>query len=145
MIEVYALRWFSVYYFVLAVLFLLLGLRWLLRPRPFSESLVSPQTVKRAPHALVQALKYYLLFTLPGLILSFFPFAWPELLFSLWSLAMIYLLGSLLLRWKQIRLVLVEHKERLPVYLRRMGVILLALAVVMFLLFYRKLNQTSLL
>lgn len=143
--EVYALRWFSVYYFVLAMLLLLLGLRWILRPQPFSDSLVNPEKGEQSPRAPIQALKYFLLFTVPGLFLSFFPFSWPELLFSLWSLLVVYLLGSMLLRWKQIRPFLVEQKNRLPKYVRRTGVILLALAVLMFLLFYRKLNQTSLL
>lgn len=144
MIEVYALRWFSFYYVVLSLLFLLLGLRWIIRPHPFAHSLLDSQN-REAPRSLVQALKYFLLFTLPGLFLSFFPFSWPELLFALWSLVVIYMLGSMLLRWKQFRPVLVEQKDRLPDYVRRAGVILLALAVVMFLLFYRKLNQTTLL
>src|SRR5690625_7843791 len=54
----------------------------------------------KPPSSWKSVLKYLFLFTIPGLILSFFPFSWIELLFSVWCLVMIYFGGQFTLLWK---------------------------------------------
>ena len=64
-----------------------------------------------APQAFRSVLKYLLLFTLPGLILSFFPFSWIELIFTIWSLIIIYTVGQMLLQWPVVSQQILAEKE----------------------------------
>ncbi len=81
-------------------------------------------------------LKYWFLFTLPCLVLSFIPFSWVELLFSVWSLLMVYMAGIQLLHWQQRRLFVLEQPDKTKFVIRTAGAILLSVSFIIFLLGY---------
>ena len=72
--ETFALRWFSLFYLTLGVLLTTLGIYLLIRLRQFVTYIQGAATLDRPPVTWVQTIRYLLLFTLPGLVLSFFPF-----------------------------------------------------------------------
>lgn len=138
MLSAYSVKWFTVYYFCLGTLGLSAGLYCLLRSRLIARNLIEKTRSDRPPARLKIFLRYFLVFTLPTLLLSFFPLSLIELAFSLWCLFIIYLTGSLLLRWKTIHPLLVDLSPRLlQKYIRITGAIMVSLGVVMFLLFSR--------
>lgn len=142
-LEAFALKWFIIYYALMGLLFLLTG-GWLaISPHQFKSYLVQQAETGGLPKLIRAILKYWFLFTLPCLVLSFTPFSWTELLFSFWSLLIVYIAGSQLARWKQLRLVIKEHASALPFFIRWMGVIMMSAALVILLLGYLKLLVLS--
>ncbi|MDZ7689943.1 MAG: hypothetical protein U5K69_02110 [Balneolaceae bacterium] len=137
-LEGFSIKWFTVYYFVFGMLLLTCG-GWLtVAPTTLKDHLIRQSETKDTPPLLRSILKYWLLFTLPCLVFSFIPFSWTELLFSVWSLLMVYLAGSQLLRWPQLRMVIKENPSALSTFVRWLGVAMLSAAVVILLLGYMK-------
>ncbi len=138
MLSAYSVKWFTVYYLCLGILGLSGGLYCLLRSGKIARDLIEKTKSDHPPVRLKIFLRYFLVFTIPTLFLSFFPFSWIELAFSLWCLFIIYLTGSLLLRWSTIHPLLVDLSPRLlKKYIRITGAIMLSLGGVIFILFFR--------
>ncbi|MDR8392790.1 hypothetical protein NC796_16665 [Aliifodinibius sp. S!AR15-10] len=137
-LEAFSIKWFTIYYTVFGLLSLLAGGWLLLAPSQFKSYLVQEAENEAPPQLLRTILKYWFLFTLPCLVLSFFPFSWSELLFSAWSLLMVYTIGAQLVRWPNLRIIIQQHPDVLSRYVRLTGVILLSAAVVILLLAYLK-------
>lgn len=134
--ETFSLQWFTVYYFMLGILFLALGVFWLTAPHRFKDYLLQKAEEPHPPLLIRQFLKYFLLFTIPCVILSFLPFSWVELLFSIWSLWVVYVASLQLVRWDQTRLIILDHPSKLEFSIRTAGALTLAVSLVIFLLGY---------
>ena len=138
MLAAYSAKWFAVYYFCLGVLGLVGGLYFLTRVNRIVNYIEEKTSADTPPPRIRIFLRYFLAFTIPTLVLSFFPFSLIEISFSLWCLFMIYLLGSMLVRWESLHPILMEQTdETIKKYIRIAGAGMLSLGMVMFLLFYR--------
>lgn len=134
--EWFAPQWFTLYYAALGFL-LMFGGGYLLLAHQNAQSYLLKQAQNEQPPVLLRRiLKYFFLFTIPCLILSFTPFSWIELLFSLWSLIIIYMAGLQLLRWPQVRKLIKTRPEPVAFYVRLTGAIMMAVSLVMFVLSY---------
>lgn len=135
-LEAFSAKWFTVYYLVAGCLFIGSGLYLAVKNRQFTTYLKRSAEQEKPPTLLIRILKYLLLFTLPGLLLSFTPFSWIELLFSLWSLLLVYVAGIQLVNWKHRRQLIARHADRLPEIVRSSGAIMVAVGFAIFLLAY---------
>lgn len=145
MLESLAFKWFAVYYLALGLVVLAVGVRWSLKPTTMSSYLLAKTSQEAPPEKIRTAVTYLFFFTLPSLVLSFFPFSWIELLFSIWSLIVVYLVGIQLVRWQQVSQLITDHFDQLPVTIRRVGAIMVAVALVIFLLDYLHINRIDIL
>ena len=137
MLSSLSLQWFAAYYVALGTLLLGYGIYLIAKQNEMADYLVSlASDTHEAPLIFRSVLKYLLLFTLPGLFLSFFPFSWIELIFSIWCLVMIYTVGQLLLQWPILAKQILSVQNRLPKKVRFAGINMISLGVVMFMLCY---------
>ncbi len=132
--EAFSIKWFTIYYTISGILLLVTGVQLAVRPSNFKTYLIRKAESEDPPPLIRNILKYWLLFTLPCLVLAFIPFSWTELLFSIWSLLMVYIIGAQLVRWAQLRLVIQENRSVLSIFVRWLGVSMLSAAVVILLL-----------
>lgn len=144
MIGDFAAQWFTLYYLVLGIIFFCLGIGLMIKTDKILHFLQSQSRDEHPPPLLRTILKYFFLFTLPGLVLSFFPFSWPELLFSLWSLIIIYVAGIQLVRWPQTRKTIINSPDSTRRIIFRTGAIMLAVSPVMFMLTYLVIRKLTL-
>ena len=132
----FSAKWFLVYYIALGLVLILGGSYLALRNKQAKKWLISASDQEKPPVLLIRILKYLVFFTIPGLILSFFPFSWIELLFSIWSLLLLYLAGVQLVRWKQSQMIVEQNQNRLAQIIRTSGAIMLSVGFAIFLLAY---------
>ncbi|MDZ7773745.1 MAG: hypothetical protein U5K31_13545 [Balneolaceae bacterium] len=140
MTEAFSDQWFVIYYLALGSLLLATGAGLLWRPDPLKNYLLEAASSDRRPQGLRRVLSWVFFFTLPGLVLSFFPFSWTELLLTLWSLFIVYICGVQLLRWPQFRHLLRSRKFRLHQDLRKGGALMVSAGLVIILLAYFKIH-----
>jgi hypothetical protein len=134
-LESFSTKWFTLYYSVLAICLIGAGGYLTLKKDQVTAYLINKADQKRPPTLLIRILKYFFFFTLPGLILSFIPFSWIELLFTIWSLLVVYIAGIQLVRWEQSR-TLIKSNKQLPHIIKRSGAIMVAVGLAIFLLAY---------
>ncbi|MDZ7683128.1 MAG: hypothetical protein U5J63_15830 [Fodinibius sp.] len=72
-LQAFATKWFLFYYCILGLLLLSGGLFLVLKNNRAGSFLQDAACHEKPPRILIKILKYLALFTLPGLILSFFP------------------------------------------------------------------------
>ncbi|MDZ7715960.1 MAG: hypothetical protein U5J95_07065 [Balneolaceae bacterium] len=132
----FSIKWFTLYYPTLGLIFFFLGCYSLAKTQKVKTYLIQQAEQEKPPPALRNLLKYFFLFTIPTLILSFIPFSWIELLFSLWSLTIIYVAGIQLVRWEQTRIIIMDHAKRLPQTIRITGATIVAVSLVIMALGY---------
>ena len=137
----FSVKWFTLYYPVLALIFFSLGCYALGKTKSVKNYFIDQAEQQRPPDALRNLLKYFFLFTIPTLILSFIPFSWIELLFSLWSLIIVYAAGIQLVRWEQTRIIIRDNEKKLPGMIRLTGAIMVAVSLVILALGYIKLTS----
>lgn len=142
--EAFSQKWFTLYYLVLGILVFFSGFLFIISCQKIRVYLVSQADHKKPPAAIRNILKYLFLFTIPCFILSFIPFSWIELLFSIWSLFIVYIAGIQLVRWEQTRLIIQDNPEKLDGYIRLTGAIMVAVSLVIFALSYLAINRTAL-
>ena len=143
-IEIFTLKWFFIFYLVTGTLVFILGIIQIVNPPVVEKYLVGKTRNENPPAVMVKFLKYFFLFTIINLVLSFFPFSIAELLFSIWSLGMVYIIGIQLVRWEQTRRLIREYRSNLQIYTRYTGAIMVAVGCVIFMLIYHLLNRGSL-
>jgi hypothetical protein len=131
-----SLSWFSLYYPVLGILLMSAGIYILMRLQKVLSYLKTAATFDKPPSIWIGVIKYLFLFTIPCLILSFFPLSWGELIFSVWCLIIVYTAGQLLVHWKQTALAINKNISQLPRKIRFIAYNMLSLGFIMFLLFY---------
>ncbi|SMO54396.1 hypothetical protein [Fodinibius sediminis] len=139
----FATQWFLVYYSILGLLLLVSGAFFTFRPDKIAGRLMVYAEREKPPVILIRILKYLILFTLPGLALSFFPFSWVELLFTVWSLILLYIAGAQLVRWKQSRMLIRHNPESLAKTIRKGGAIMMSVGFAIFLLAYLVVNRAT--
>lgn len=140
--EAFSFKWFVLYYSVVALCLIGGGTYLILKKEQVSDFFRQSANQEKPPVFLIRILKYLLFFTLPGLVLSFFPFSWIELLFTLWSLLLVYIAGIQLVRWNQSRTLIKASADKLPAILRRSGAIMVAVGFAIFLLAFLVINRT---
>lgn len=141
--EQFAPKWFAIYYLAIGFFLVGSGFYLILKKAKAKQFLLSAADDEKPPRLLVLILKYFLLFTLPGLIFSFLPFSLIELLFTLWSLLLVYIAGIRLARWDQSRTLIRASSEKLPEVIRSSGAIMVSVGLAIFLLAYFVINRAS--
>ncbi len=141
--ENFSAQWFTALYISLGALLVSFGLYLLIRSQFMKEYLLDVADHEKPPVVWKKILKYLLLFTLPGLVLSFTPFSWIELLFSLWILLIIFMAGQLMVVWPQTRQAIKQNRDQLIRRIRFVAANMISIGVIMFLLLYLLFERTS--
>lgn len=132
--EYFSTQWFTAYYISLGSLLLSYGIYLLVKTETVKEFLLTAAAEDQPPALWRKALKYFLLFTIPCLILSFIPFSWIELVFSIWSLLIVFLLGQLLVLWPQTSQAILKLSDELDGKIRFVAANLISVGIILFLL-----------
>lgn len=142
--EAFAQKWFTMYYLSLGVVVFISGFILILSFQKIRSYLIDQAADDKPPAAIKNLLKYLFLFTIPCLFFSFIPFSWIELLFSIWSLFIVYIVGIQLVRWDETRILILQNSEKLGWYIRLTGAIMVAVGLVILLLGYIVINRLNL-
>lgn len=140
--ENFSTQWFTAYYISLGALLVTYGIYLLVKTGQAKTYLLDAVEEKKAPPVMIKVLKYLLLFTLPCLILSFLPFSWIELLFSIWSFIIIITAGQLLLLWPQTSEAILKTKDQLERKIRFVAANMISIGIILFLLCFILLERT---
>jgi hypothetical protein len=132
--------WFLIYYFVLGAFSLWYGTGFIRQPGIPASYLITSAASAKPPRLLLKVMRYALMFTVVSLIVSLFPFALVELLFSVVLLGLIFAAGRLFLMWESIRGILGEKRESLEQFFSKVGWMLAALGMVSLALWFRLLS-----
>jgi len=143
--ENFSTQWFLAFYVSLGALLISYGVFLLFKTDRIKEYLLSVAENETPPPSWKKILKYLLLFTLPGLFLSFIPFSWIELLFSLWALLIIFVAGQLILVWQHTSQAILENKDTLKRKIRFVAANMMSIGIVLFLLTYVLLERSEIL
>ena len=141
--ENFSVQWFTAYYVSLGALLISYGLYLFFRTDYIKHFLLEAAGHESPPRIWRTVLKYLLLFTIPGLILSFFPFSWIELLFSIWCLIIIYVCGQLILMWKHTAQAILDNSEELNRKIRIGAANMVSIGIILFLLTYILLQRNN--
>lgn len=141
--EHFSTQWFMAYYISLGALLVSFGVYLLIKTDLVKGFLVDASEQKKPPTLWRKVLRYFLFFTIPCFVLSFFPFSWVELFFSIWSLLMVFMLGQLLVMWPQTSKAIQEQSEELEKKIRFVAANLLSIGIILFLLCYVLIERTN--
>ena len=141
--EQFSLQWFTAYYITPGLLLVSFGSYLLFKSNRIREYLLEVSEYENPPALWKSVLRYLLLFTLPGIFLSFFPFSWIELLFSVWCLFIVFLLGQLLVLWHETRAYIRKNEETLNRKIRFIAGNMISIGMILFLLCYILLQRTQ--
>jgi uncharacterized membrane-anchored protein YitT (DUF2179 family) len=142
--EAFTAKWFTVYYFILGFLFAAAGIGLIIKKDTCSRYLVTYAESDQPPAAIRSILKYFFLFTIPCLIFSFIPFSWLDLLFSLWSLLIVYAASLQLVHWPQTRQIFKQDPEKIHQLIKLTAGCMLAVSPAILLLGYLVIQQFAL-
>ncbi|HLR32715.1 MAG TPA: hypothetical protein VK074_09500, partial [Fodinibius sp.] len=134
---------FLVYYTFLGLLMVLTGGYFILRNKGIKSWISGIARRENPPLLIIRILKYLALFTLPGLVLTFFPFSLIELIFCIWSLIILYIAGTQLVRWEQSRVLIQKNRESISNTIRKAGAIMLSVGFAIFLLAYSVVERAT--
>ncbi|MDR9366434.1 MAG: hypothetical protein RI575_13930 [Balneolaceae bacterium] len=141
--EYFSTQWFMAYYVALGALLTSFGIYLLIKTGIVKDFLLTSAKEDQPPVLWRKVMKYFLLFTIPCLVLSFFPFSWVELFFSIWSLLIVFILGQLLVMWPQTSQAIVKQKDKLDKKIRFVAANLISIGIILFLLCYVLIERTS--
>lgn len=141
--EHFSTQWFMAYYIALGAMLVSFGIYLLIKTDIVKEFLINTASKKKPPVLWRKVLKYFLFFTIPCLVLSFFPFSWVELFFSVWSLLIVFMLGQLLVMWPQTSQAIIEMVDELERKIRFVAANLISIGIILFLLCYVLIERTS--
>lgn len=142
--EDFAQKWFTMYYLSLGVVVFISGFILIFSFQKIRSYLMDQAGDDKPPAAIKNLLKYLFLFTIPCMFFSFIPFSWIELLFSIWSFFIVYIVGIQLVRWDETRILIRQNPEKLEWYIRFTGAIMVAVGLVILLLGYIVINRLNL-
>jgi hypothetical protein len=140
--ENFSTQWFTAYYLSLGALLISYGIYLLIKTKTIHQFLLDAAENETPPAVWKSVLKYLLLFTIPCLVLSFTPFSWIELLFSLWSLLIIYVAGQFLLLWPHTAKAIREANTQLSRKIRFVAANMISIGIILFLLTYILIEKT---
>lgn len=144
MLTTLSVQWFTAYYLSLGTILVCYGFYLIVKQHQVAGKLIEmASTYEEAPQVFRSVLKYLLLFTLPGLILSFYPFSWIELIFTIWSLVIIFTTGQMLLQWPVLARQILAVKAALHKKVRFAGINMVSIGVVLFMLSYILISKYS--
>lgn len=144
MLSSFSAQWFTAYYIALGTLLISYGIYLVVKQRPMADYLRDiAKSYDEPPQVFRSVLKYLLLFSLPGLLLSFFPFSWIELIFSVWVLIIIYTIGQMLLQWPAVSKQILSVGSELHKKIRFAGINMISIGVVLFMLCFVLISTTS--
>lgn len=132
----FSTKWFIAYYIALGSMLISYGVYLLFKTKTVQDYLLTVAAEDQPPPVWRKVLKYLLFFILPCLLLSFIPFSWVELFFSLWSLLIVFLLGQLLVVWPSASHVILKLADELPRKIRFVAANLISIGIILFLLCY---------
>lgn len=135
--EEFAQKWFLLYYLTLGIFLVTGGIFVYLRKETLRHFILESAADPQPPTFWIGGLRYFIIFTIPCFILSFFPFSIIELLFSVWSFVLAFTIGLMLVNWKQSATMILNGKEMLPARISFVAANMVSLGIVMFLLSYR--------
>lgn len=141
-LETFSAKWFTIYYLVVGFCLIGTGIYLILKKDRTTAFILEAAEHEKPPALFIRILKYLLFFTLPGLVLAFTPFSWIELLFTIWSLLLVYIAGIQLVRWKKSQALIKANSDTLPDVIRRSGATMVAVGLAIFLLAYLVINRT---
>ncbi|NBC02541.1 MAG: hypothetical protein GVY20_02435 [Bacteroidetes bacterium] len=141
--EYFSTQWFIAYYIAFGALLTSFGVYLLIKTDLVKQFLVEAANEDKPPLFWRKVLKYFLLFTIPCLVLSFFPFSWVELFFSIWSLLIVFMLGQLLVMWPQTSQAIIKQKDDLDKKIRFVAANLISIGIILFLLCYVLIERMS--
>lgn len=133
--------WFLIYYAVLAVLGLWYGSGFIRQPEVFARYLIRSAEASRPPRLLLKVLRYTLIFSLLSVVLSLYPFAAAELVFSTLMLGLVFASGRVLLMWEQLRTRLRDRQHSLERFSAKAGWVLVGTAIAAAVLWVRLLSR----
>lgn len=134
--EVFAYKWFTVYYFMISALFSIQGLVWLFNPNHISDLTRKAIQENLFPKKAIRIIKYLFLFSLISFILSFFPFNWARFVYSIWIFVMIFISGRFFLHWENFCEIWKTKKTGLERFYQRLGGFFLGIGIATFLVLY---------
>ncbi|TYP92561.1 hypothetical protein LX73_1923 [Fodinibius salinus] len=134
--EAFAAKWFVIYYSIVGLCLIGGGSYLSLKKEKMKSFILDAAESEKPPRLFIRILKYFFFFTLPGLVLSFTPFSWVELLFTLWSLLLVYVAGIQLVQWEQRRQLIKTNDQKLSSIIRRWGSSAVAVGLAILLLAY---------
>ncbi len=140
--EQFSTQWFLAYYPSLGALLVSYGFYLLIKTEGFRDYLTDVANDETAPVSWRKVLKYLFLFTIPGLVLSFFPFSWIEMLFSIWLLFIIFMTGQMLVLWQHTSKAILAAGEQLKRKIRFVAANLITIGFICFMLAYLLLERT---
>lgn len=140
--EHFSTQWFTAYYVALGSLLVSYGIYLLARTSLIVTYLNDVASEDQPPNIWSKVLRYLLFFSVPGIILSFFPFSWIELLFSVWSLFIIIMIGQLLVMWKQTAKAIRSAGETLRKKVRYVALNMITIGVILFMLCFLLIQRT---
>jgi hypothetical protein len=129
-------NWFLIYLITLGSILLLTAFFWLRRPQPLHQYLMQHARQAQKPRLMLLLIRYLAIFSLLSLVLSFFPFSGIKLGFSIWSLFMLYILASMLLKWQHVAGLIDDKPALLHVYIRKACLMMLSIGMVLYMLAY---------
>lgn len=141
--ENFSAQWFTAYYVSLGALLISFGLYLFVRTAGISDYLQDVAERDTPPPVWRTVVKYLLLFTIPCIVLSFTPFSWIELLFSLWSLLIVYVAGQFILLWPHTSKAIKQAGEQLSRKVRFVAANMISIGIILFLLAYLLIERTG--
>lgn len=136
-IEQLSYNWFLFYYFFLGLVLLIQGFIWALNPLYLVSYLTTAAAHEERPRYIIKVTRYFFLFSGISLVFAFFPFSVYELLFALWSLLIVYIISSFMLRWPAFRQLIKDHREAIRQQVQRIGMLTIGVSIALFALCYR--------
>ncbi|MCH8523083.1 MAG: hypothetical protein LAT52_00875 [Balneolales bacterium] len=105
--------------------------------------LITSAASSSPPRLLLKILRYALMFTFISAVLSIYPLALSELLFSVVMLGLIFAAGRLLLMWDSVRGALQQKEQSLRRMMVKTGWLLSGVGMVSLILWFRIISGTN--
>jgi hypothetical protein len=132
--------WFLIFYAIVGLAMVWYGAGLIRQPQVLVRYLVRVAEGGGRPRLLIRGLRYLLMYTVASFLIALFPLALYELMYTLILLILIFSSGRILLLWDDVRPVIAEKQQSLERISRKGGFLMLSLAVLSFLLWYRLMN-----
>jgi len=128
--------WFLIVYSLFGVIFLWFGGWMIFTPHHLTNYIVKTASAEKQPRLILKWLKYFFIFSIISLLVSFYPLDIMALSFSVSCLILVFIFGRILLMWDAVRSELPKKSEAILKLSRRTGFLILTLSVISFVFWY---------
>jgi hypothetical protein len=132
--EVFAYKWFVIGYFLLSGYFTVYGLFLMITPSTIAKKFAVYIESEKAPIPFIRTIRYLFFIGLLSSFLSFFPFKYYHLLYSLWIFMMIFTLGKTLVNWGGFCDYWKAHSDKFELFFQKLGAFFLIIGIATFVL-----------